>query len=106
MVWSHELRISLCVVEKLVFSLCNCTHLLGSPWQDSGRSRLPFPWQAPGVCLAGMNGWNVSPFQSLQWCVQGDKITKWPVLVSGLFVRMPCINCPFSSLQQESAAGI
>lgn len=65
-------------------------------WAHPGRtvagSRLPF--SLPGSwCLPSRNGRNVTPFQSLQWCVQGDKRTKWPVLMSGLFVHMPSVDC-------------
>lgn len=47
-------------------------------WAHPGRtvagSRLPF--LLPGSwCLPSRNGRNVTPFQSLQWCVQGDKRT-------------------------------
>lgn len=31
--------IGLCDAEEPVFRLCNCTHLLGSPWQEGGREQ-------------------------------------------------------------------
>lgn len=41
MIWSCcELMTGLCVAEELVFLLCNCTHLLGSPWQEGGREQV------------------------------------------------------------------
>lgn len=41
--------ISLCVAEELVFPLCNCTLLQGSPWEEDGREQAAF---LPGRLMA------------------------------------------------------